>query len=87
MYAKLSIVEEEADESLYWLDVLDDTGLTRADQTHALKKEANEILAMIVASKKTLQRGMSASANRGPATQRPSSIDNQQSTIDNRTRP
>ncbi len=50
--SKLSIVEEEADECLYWISMLEEMGQKQMIPNH-LKNEANEILAMIVASKKT----------------------------------
>ena len=55
MIAKLSIVEEEADESGLWMELLVESGKTRANQLMALRREAEEILAMTVASIKTLR--------------------------------
>ena len=51
--AKLSIVEEESDESMFWLEVLFETGFRENSEAQALYGEATEILKMIVASKKT----------------------------------
>jgi len=48
-------VEEEADESIYWLELLVDGAMLEPDRVEALKKEANELLAMTVASIKTLR--------------------------------
>ena len=53
--AKLSIVEEEADETLYWLELLIESGLMPAEKLKSLISETNEILAMTVASIKTLR--------------------------------
>jgi four helix bundle protein len=53
--AKLGIVEEEADESIYWLELLIDTELVRKDLLADLLQEANEITAMVVASLKTVR--------------------------------
>jgi len=53
--AKLSIVEEEADESIYWVELLVEAGAVAAIRVDAIKKEANELLAMTVASIKTLR--------------------------------
>ena len=53
--AKLSIVEEEADESIYWIELLVEAGAVAPNGAEALKKEANELLAMTVASIKTLR--------------------------------
>ena len=53
--AKLGIVEEEADESVYWIELLTDSKIVKAKQIAPLVKEANEIIAMTVASIKTLR--------------------------------
>jgi four helix bundle protein len=53
--AKLGIVEEEADEAIYWMELLADAGVVPAEQIGELKKEANELVAMTVASIKTLR--------------------------------
>ena len=55
MIAKLGIVEEEADESDFWMELLVDSGKIRADRLRELRREAGEILAMTVASIKTLR--------------------------------
>lgn len=51
--AKLGIVEEECDESLYWIEMLVESGLLKARLANALMMEGKEILAMTVASIKT----------------------------------
>jgi len=53
--AKLCIVEEEADESLYWMELLIEAGIISAPRLESLRAEMNEILAMTVASIKTLR--------------------------------
>jgi four helix bundle protein len=53
--AKLGIVEEEADESIYWMELLTDSGVVPTERLLPLKKEANELVAMTVASIKTLR--------------------------------
>ena len=55
MISKLSTVEEEADESGFWMELLVDSGKTRAERLAGLRREAEEILAMTVASIKTLR--------------------------------
>lgn len=55
MINKLRIVEEESDESIYWLELLRDARLITEDAANSLLKEGNEILAMTIASIKTLQ--------------------------------
>lgn len=55
MVAKLAIVEEEADETLYWMELLVEASLVPEAKLIDLISETNEILAMIVASIKTLR--------------------------------
>ena len=55
MIAKLGIVLEEADETLYWLELLRDSGMVSSDDLSSLMAEVNEIIAMTVASLKTLR--------------------------------
>jgi four helix bundle protein len=53
--AKLAIVEEEADETIYWLELLIEANIKSASDLEGLLKETNEIVAMTVASIKTLR--------------------------------
>ena len=50
---KIIIVEEEADESLYWLELMEESNLIRAEDLIALKKEADELTAIFTAIGKT----------------------------------
>ena len=54
--AKLGDVEEEPDESLYWMELLLDADIVRGRRVHDLMKQINEILATTVASIRTLRR-------------------------------
>jgi four helix bundle protein len=63
MIAKLAIVEEEADESIYWLELLSETKLIHSDRLAPLIQEHNEIVAMIVSSQKTLRKNNPKSKN------------------------
>ena len=56
LIAKLSIVEEEADETLYWLELLIESRLITVEKLNNLMQETSEILAMTVASIKTLRQ-------------------------------
>lgn len=51
--SKLGIVEKEADETLFWLELIVESKLIRPERVNDLKKEANEILAIMAASRKT----------------------------------
>ncbi len=53
---KLKVVEEESDETLYWLEMLIEAGLMPQPRLADLMSETNEILAMTVASLKTLRQ-------------------------------
>ena len=46
--AKLGIVEEEADETIYWLELLADVGCVKPHRLNDLIQEANELLAIII---------------------------------------
>jgi four helix bundle protein len=54
--AKMGIVEEECDESLYWIDVLTTLELVQSKRVEDLRREANEILSITVSSIKTARR-------------------------------
>ena len=53
--AKLAIVEEEADETVYWLELLAESNIIAPERLSGLLKETNEIIAMTVSSIKTLR--------------------------------
>jgi four helix bundle protein len=55
--AKMGIVEEECDESLYWMEMLAEAGLVDTPRMAELMAEGDEILAMVVASIRTARRG------------------------------
>lgn len=55
MIAKLKIVEEEGDETLYWMELLQELGLISPSILERHISEANQIVAMIVRSIKTLR--------------------------------
>jgi four helix bundle protein len=55
MISRLSIVEEEADEALYWLGLLVDAKKIDATRVNSLCAEISEIVAMTVTSIKTLR--------------------------------
>ena len=60
--AKTGIVEEECDESLYWLEMLVDLRLISGSRSKNLRDEANEILSIVVALIKTARRHIKQSA-------------------------
>lgn len=54
--ARMGIVEEEADEVLYWLELLVESGVVRAERLADLHDEAEEVLKIVVASIKTARK-------------------------------
>src|SRR6266446_4633678 len=54
--AKMGIVEEEADETLFWLELLEESQLVGSAKLTAVKQEANELIAITVAFIKTARR-------------------------------
>lgn len=55
--AKPGIVEEELDESLYWMELILDVGIMAEDKLSALMDECRELLAIVVASINTARKG------------------------------
>jgi four helix bundle protein len=58
--AKLGIVEEEADESAFWLELIIETDLLSDAKVRALLVEAGEIVAITASSKKTAAKSQIA---------------------------
>jgi len=51
--AKMGVVVEEADESVFWLELLVDSGMIAKARLDDLVAEANELVSIFVASQKT----------------------------------
>ena len=51
-YAKVSIIIEEADETLFWLELLEESGTTSETTISNLVKEATEILYVLAKARK-----------------------------------
>ena len=60
---KIVIVEEEADESIYWLELMEESGLVKPEPIFTLKKEANELTAIFTAIGKTAKANQKNSKN------------------------
>ena len=58
--AKLCIVVEEADETVYWLELLHDAELVPPDKLASLLREAQELTAIFTASKATMTEDLPA---------------------------
>ena len=55
---KMRIVEEEADETAYWFEIIEESELLPVEELIALKTEINEIISMVVISIRTKNAGM-----------------------------
>ncbi|MCI0403995.1 MAG: four helix bundle protein [Acidobacteria bacterium] len=54
--AKIGVVVEEADETVFWIEMLADSGTVRRARLEDLLKEARELLAIFAASQRTTRR-------------------------------
>jgi len=54
--AKLGIVEEETDESIYWIELIAKANLMKISRVKNLLDEANQILSIVIASINTTKR-------------------------------
>lgn len=51
--AKIGVVVEEADETVFWLELLGDTRIVQNTSSRQILREANELLAIFAASQRT----------------------------------
>jgi len=58
--AKLGVVAEEADETVYWLEVIRDGNLLAAKKLTDLLKEADELTAIFTAGRRTSSRNQTS---------------------------
>jgi len=61
--SKVSIVVEEADETVFWFELLVEAGVVSKLKLASLLPEANELLAIFAASLRTARSGRRASGN------------------------
>ncbi len=54
--SKMGIVEEEADETIHWMELIIEAGFSRQRELNSLLDEANQILAITVSSIKTARK-------------------------------
>jgi four helix bundle protein len=78
--AKLGVVEEEADESAFWMEMIIEGELLNSKQVEPLLNEANELTKIMAQSRISAATGLSRTTKR-PAT---SKVSNRQSAIGNR---
>lgn len=54
--AKMGVVVEEADETVFWLECMIEAGIVKPELLQDLLREANELVAIFVASYRTARR-------------------------------
>src|SRR2546428_3703970 len=71
--SKMGIVEEEADESSYWIELMVNAGKLKKDKTDSMLKESNELVAISVASINTARRNNARKSTKPSANPTPHS--------------
>jgi four helix bundle protein len=64
--SKMGIVEEEADETIYWIELLIDAEIVKRSRVAELLEEGNQILSIVISSIKTARGINPQSAIRNP---------------------
>jgi four helix bundle protein len=54
--SKISIVIEEADESRFWCEIIDEKKLLKDPELYRVMKEPNEIVSILISSRKTMRK-------------------------------
>ena len=54
--SRIAVVAEEADETVYWLELLVETGVVKAARMEKLLNEAHELAAIFTASRETARQ-------------------------------
>ena len=54
--ARLGVVEEEADESAFWMEMIIESGMMEKKLVEPLLQEANELVAIMTASRKSASK-------------------------------
>jgi four helix bundle protein len=78
--SKMDTVEEETDETLFWMELLSESGLVNASCMTELAAEGEEILKITVASINTARRNLRSPAKSGRTSK--SAIQNPQSAME-----
>ncbi len=64
--SKITIVEEEADETLFWLELIHESGMIKYERLKSLMKDADELVAIFTSSGKTAKYNNPKSTTRNP---------------------
>jgi four helix bundle protein len=62
--SRVAIAVEEADETIFWLELLGDARILPASRLQGLLRESNELLAILSASRRTAKLSITKSPNR-----------------------
>jgi four helix bundle protein len=57
-YSKICVVVEESDESLFWLEILEEAKLAEGEKFQKLIKEAEELVQIFSSSRKTIKENL-----------------------------
>ncbi|HVN56099.1 MAG TPA: four helix bundle protein [Anaerolineaceae bacterium] len=66
---KLSIALEEADEAMYWMEMLVEANIVPANKLESLMREGKEIVAILTASHKTARQNLSKHSINNPSSE------------------
>ena len=55
--ARIGVVVEEADETVFWIEMLSDAGIVKPERLKPMLDESNELLAIFAASQRTARSG------------------------------
>jgi four helix bundle protein len=64
--SKITVVEEECDETLFWLELIEEANLLRNENAKGLQKEADELTAIFTATGKSARLRNPKSQIRNP---------------------
>ena len=64
--SKITVVEEEADESLFWLEMIEESGKVEASRLCELKDEADQLVAIFTAIGRTTKRTLRKNSDERP---------------------
>ena len=79
--SRLGVVEEEADESALWLELIMEGALMKKTRVEPLWKEADELVAIMTSSRKSASSSLASETNRKRARVSQTSIANLKSKI------
>jgi four helix bundle protein len=57
-YSKICIVVEESDETLFWLELLTESGIVKIEETKMLMKESEELLFIFSSTRKSTKNNL-----------------------------